>query len=108
MSEALRDAGFDVVDAENGPRAVELVRHPPKPFTILVTDFHMPGNMDGAEVAAHVRAILPGIPVIIISGRPDVMRPSWQTEQGYALLKKPFVPSALLKLVNEMTGRAVH
>ena len=104
MSESLRDAGYEVVDVENGQVAVELMRQPPKQFSLLVTDFHMPGDVDGSQVASKLRETHPSIPVIIVSGRPDVMKASWQTQFGYRLLKKPFLPSDLTKLVRSMIG----
>jgi len=72
MTEYLQDAGYEVVDVENGQRAIEKLRAPPKSFSVLVTDFHIPGNLDGSDVARYVREAFPGIPVIIASGRPDI------------------------------------
>lgn len=102
MTEYLRDAGYDVVDVENGQVAVELLRDPPRQFSILVTDFHMPGDVDGSQVAQHVRTIFPDIPVIIASGRPEALRPEWRKNLGYVLLKKPYMPSDLVRIVASM------
>lgn len=104
MSEALRDAGHDVLEMENGDVAIEMLRKPPKQFTILVTDFHMPGHADGSQVAAHVRQMHPAIPVIIMSGRPDIFKASWRTDLGYVFMKKPYLPSALVKRIRDMTN----
>lgn len=106
MAESLADAGYDVVEAASGDEALVLIRSRVHPFTILVTDFHMPGEANGADVAACLRAEYPGLPVVIASGRPDVFQPAWRTELGYGLLRKPYVPRELVALIRQMTGKA--
>ena len=55
MAETLQDAGFDVYEAPDGDSALALLSDTPRKFTILVTDFHMPGQADGGHVAAPTR-----------------------------------------------------
>lgn len=105
MSECLQDAGYDVMEVENGDTAVELIKHSPRVFTILITDFHMPGDADGSQVAAQLRLMNADIPVVIASGRPDALQAEWQTELGYKLLMKPYLPSQLVRLVESLVGR---
>ncbi len=105
MAETLQDAGFEVLEARNGDSALELLRNPPRKFTILVTDFHMPGDADGAQVAARIRSLIPAIPVIIATGRPEVLKASWREDFGYHLLKKPYLPSHLVQLVHSLLPR---
>lgn len=107
MAESLQDAGYEVMEVENGDLAVELMRQPPRVFSILVTDFHMPGKTDGSEVAARVRAVIPSIAVVIASGRPEVLQSRWQQDHGYKLLKKPYLPSHLVTIVQSMIGPPV-
>ena len=102
MSESLQDAGYEVLEVENGDVAVALMHRPPRKFSLLVTEFHMPGDVDGSQVAARVRQLIPAIPVIIASGRPEALRASWQTELGYRLLKKPYLPSDLVRLARSL------
>lgn len=102
MAEVLRDAGYEVLEMESGDVAVEMLRDPPANFSILVTDFHMPGDADGSQVASRLRERHPGIPVIIVSGRPDILRAAWRTDLGYHFMRKPFLPSDLAKLVGSL------
>lgn len=106
MSECLQDAGYDVIEVENGDRAVELIQQPPRQFTILITDFHMPGDTDGSKVAARLRLMSPHIPVVIASGRPEALQASWRTDLGYELLRKPYSPSQLIRLVESLVGQS--
>lgn len=107
MAESLQDAGYEVVDVENGKKAFDIMRRPPKEFSILVTDFHMPGDIDGGQVAARMREAFPDIPVVIASGRPEVLLAEWQERHGYRLLKKPYLPSDLVRLVRTLVGKPV-
>ena len=102
LSEALQDAGYHVMAAEDGQRAVELAHAPPRGFTGLITDLHMPGGVDGVEVAREFRGAFPGIPVIVISGRPDAIQPRWRGELGFSILRKPFLPSDLVALLRTL------
>lgn len=104
MSECLKDAGYEVMEAENGDLAIEIIQQSHQ-FCILVTDFHMPGSFDGSHVAARVRDAIPDIPVVIASGRPDAFQTFWQTDLGYQFLKKPYLPSDLIKVVASLTRR---
>ena len=104
MAEILHEAGFDVAEAETGDLALQMVQHPPQPFTLLVTDFHMPGASNGFDVAHAVRQRWPTIPVIIASGRPDFFQQHWQDQLGYRLLKKPYTPSELVRLAHDLVG----
>lgn len=102
MVESLQDAGFDVMEATTGDQAMELIRDPPRPFTLVVTDFHMPGSSDGAHVAALSRQRWPSVPVVIASGRPDIFRKDWKNDPGYSLLRKPYTPSELISLIRRL------
>ena len=63
---ALTDGGFDVVQAENGARALELLGEVTP--DAIVTDINMPG-MSGYELIAAVRAVpaTRAIPVIVLT-----------------------------------------
>lgn len=102
MSESLREAGFDVVSAASGPEALALFDARPHHFSLLVTDFHMPGQMDGSMVAEQIRRQAPSLPVVIVSGRPEVFRSSWRTNLNYALLAKPYRPRDLVELAQTL------
>ena len=102
MAESLQDAGYDVMEARDGDQAIGLMDDAQGRFTILVTDLHMPGSADGTVVAARLRELRPGIPVIITTGRPDVLAATWREADGYTLLRKPYLPSRLVMLVRSL------
>jgi CheY-like chemotaxis protein len=65
-AEMLRTLGHDVVEAEGGAEALQLLKAR-QDIQIVVTDYKMP-RMDGAELAQHVRAAKPSMPMLLISG----------------------------------------
>jgi DNA-binding NtrC family response regulator len=65
MSERLTEEGFEVVDAETGERALELLDQ--FAFDVIVTDLRLPG-IDGAHLVEAARERYPGILVIVITG----------------------------------------
>ena len=103
MAESLEDAGFEVIRAATGDEAILMIHESKLTITALVTDFHMPGGADGSDVASCIRQKWPRMPVVIASGRPDVMKLSWQQEHGYRLLRKPYGPGQLIGMLKELT-----
>ncbi len=105
MAESLLEAGFEVHDVSSGEEALEAIANKARGYTVLVTDFHMQGEATGIDVAARVRQTYPTMPVVIASGRPDVFHPGWSRDYGYRLLRKPYLASELVALVNDLLGR---
>lgn len=70
---ALRDAlrrEFDVSTATSGPEALQVLADA-SPFTVVVSDFAMPG-MDGSEFLAQARVIAPDAIRILLTGHATV------------------------------------
>jgi DNA-binding response OmpR family regulator len=106
IAEGLEDARFDVIQAATGDEAISVIRETHETITALVTDFHMPGEADGADVAFCIRRRWPDMPVVIATGRPDVLKQNWQVEHGYRFLKKPYGPRQLIGVLKELTPAA--
>src|SRR3954452_4327886 len=68
LSEWLRHAGYNVVEASSADEAVTLLV---SPFTIdlVITDIDMPGRMNGYDLVEHLKKISPTLPVIMVSGK---------------------------------------
>ena len=104
MVEELVEAGFTVCEAENGDRAAALIKDPSTTFDLLVTDIHMPGQLDGVAVAHLMRARHPAAPIIYTTGRPDVMPSVGYLWKNEILLAKPYTPSRLIGTVMQILG----
>lgn len=62
----LREQGYEVIEAESGGDALELARGIDA-VDLLVTDVVMP-NMRGPELASELRALIPDITTLYVSG----------------------------------------
>ena len=62
----LEDLGHDVIEANSGDRALEILRGD-RPVDLLVTDYSMP-RMNGAQLAAAAREIRPELPILLATG----------------------------------------
>lgn len=67
LSRQLRQWGMRVASAESGALALDMLRQGPLP-DVVITDMHMP-QMDGVELARHIRAMEggPQLPMMLLS-----------------------------------------
>jgi two-component system, NtrC family, response regulator len=65
LEDHLKNAGFDVITAADGPAALEALKT--KAPDALVTDVRMPG-MDGLALLERAREIDPSMPVLVMTG----------------------------------------
>ena len=69
LSALLKKAGYEPIEAEDGPSALELAKA--NAFDAVLLDIRMPG-MDGFEVLQGLKALDPDLPVIMVTGYDDV------------------------------------
>lgn len=105
VSEALREDGFDLVEATDGEAGIAYFEREPQRFSILITNVQLPGIVQGGDVAAHVRVSRPEIPIVIASGAPEALQKRWDTEDGFIVLTKPYRLHKLSTLVHSLTQR---
>src|SRR5438093_10116087 len=98
----LADEGFDVLEAPNGRRALELLEHVAPRLAIV--DVWMP-EMDGIELVERMRTQAPGVPIIVISGHGTIETAVRVIRLGaFDFLEKPFPLDALLNVVGRALG----
>ncbi|MDB5524054.1 MAG: sensor histidine kinase [Rhizobium sp.] len=90
----LHDAGYEVIEASNGPQALELLDVHTE-ISLLFTDIVMPGGMHGNELADLARTIKPQIKVLFTSGyaEPSVAGKEFAETENW--LKKPYTAAEL-------------
>ena len=94
--------GYSVLEAEDGPTALEILRTHPGKIDLLFTDVVLPG-MGGREVAEKARELRPKIKVLFTSGyTDDVILQHKLLEHDVTLLQKPFTPAGLASKVREV------
>lgn len=65
--DALADAGYQVLEADNAAEALRVIENAGD-VRVLFTDINMPGNIDGLDLARLVHARWPDIRLILTSG----------------------------------------
>lgn len=105
ISVILEAEGFDVRQASNGLEALEQVD---ETVDLVVTDILMP-EIDGIELCQKLKDAYPELKLILISG--GGRQPAIDSNYDYlevakkltgveTILKKPFNPEELLKIIN--------
>jgi CheY-like chemotaxis protein len=92
----LTAAGFDILEAASGTEACQLVDGP-NHVDLVVTDLNMP-QADGIAVAKRAREHSPNVPVLFVSGRPDLLA-ALSAPRPYSYLTKPFSTKELATAV---------
>lgn len=100
--EELTDHGYEVCEAETGDMAARILEAGRPCLSMLITDLHMPGKLDGFAVATLVRERYPLAPIILTTGRPDLARDVFTLRDNETLLSKPFLPSQLVAAVRHL------
>jgi len=96
----LQGHGFQVLEAENGAIALELVKGAPT-LRCVLTDAVMP-IMGGIELVRRLRLLDTTVPVVVMSGYVDDVSFFEQSEQlGVRFLAKPFLPADLIGAVSD-------
>ncbi|MBI3894490.1 MAG: PAS domain S-box protein [Acidobacteria bacterium] len=99
--EFLESNGYQVLDADSGSAALELVKNYPRPIHLLLTDLIMP-KMSGKELVTELGKLLPEMKVLYMSGYTDEMIGNHGIlEAETHFLQKPFTRDALVNKVRE-------
>ena len=100
-AKALRNKGYEVLEARSGDVALEMLGDN-KPIDLLITDVVMP-RIDGPTLVKEVRESRPDLKVIFISGyTEDAFRKRLDQDTGIHFLPKPFTLKQLAGKVKEV------
>jgi PAS domain S-box-containing protein len=103
--QALEAQGYRVHTAGNGREALKRLEAAPSAIQLIITDVVMP-DMGGHALAERVRSILPGLPIVFISGYTEIsMAHRGLIQAGELFLQKPFSPIDLAIKVREALDR---
>ena len=99
---ALRNKGYNVLEAENGEGALDVINGTDENIDLIISDVVMPG-MDGHTLVRLVRHELPDVKVILMSGyAEDVFRDEIDRDPTIQFLAKPFSLRGLASKVKEV------
>jgi two-component system response regulator FlrC len=106
MALSLKRSGFFTEQARGGEEALRMVR--PGAYDAVVTDLRMPG-MDGLQLTARLKAVDPGLPVLLITAFGSLESAREAMRLGaFDFLSKPFSPEELITALNKALKSEGH
>jgi CheY-like chemotaxis protein len=100
----LRRAGYTIIPAVDGVEAVDLFEQNTDAIDLALLDLMMP-RMGGREAFERIRAIRPGLPVIVATGfSDDAVHGEFASD--VLLLNKPYKAGDLLHGIRNAIARA--
>jgi CheY-like chemotaxis protein len=107
-TDALRELGYQVLEAANGKMAMDILESRPD-VDLLFTDVGLPGGMNGRQLAEAARRLLPRLKVLFTTGYArDVIVHDGRLDPGVQLLTKPFTFSGLSQKLREILDACSH
>jgi len=103
---ALKQGGYEVLEAADGEKAIALIQSYPFGFSVhaIICDIDLP-KMNGHDLITYIRAKLPLVPVIVLTGHPDVQSAAFLFKQGVVdYVIKPAQAQTLLDSVRRAIG----
>jgi len=98
LNGVLKDEGYEVREAKDGVQALKQIESDPPDVVLL--DIWMPG-MDGMETLERIKAQIPNLPVVMISGHANIELAVRATKLGaYDFIEKPLSLEKVLLTVN--------
>ena len=102
LKRILTQAGYDVIEAEDGVKAIMTINEGENPLLldVIISDIRMP-NINGVEAINYFQTLWRRVPIIVLTGFPDM-------EMAIGFLKKGIVdylvkPVDKEKLINAVT-----
>jgi len=98
----VEESGFETIAACNADEAIRaLETH--DDIGAVFTDVHMPGQMDGIELAEVVRNRWPAVALLVTSGKGQVIES--ELPNGSRFLAKPYLPFQIQTVLRQLLER---
>ena len=102
LSEALGDEGYEVFEASTAEEGLAQITGQAG-IGLMMTDIQLHGAMNGLDLARRARETRPDLPIIYVSGRPDVLNTVGQSDKD-VIIMKPYLPSDIVAAVRRLIG----
>jgi len=104
---SLTKADYDVLEAEDGEQAIAAIRSGDNPLAVsaVICDLVMP-KVNGMEAIAFFRSQFPGVPILVLTGHPNIENMTELYKQGVVdYLVKPIASEKLLATVEKTVSK---
>ena len=99
VTDVLEEAGYTVLEAEDGPSGLKILRSDAK-VDLLITDVGLPGGMNGRQIADLARTTRESLRVLFITGYAEnAVVGNGHLEPWMEVITKPFAMEALANKV---------
>jgi CheY-like chemotaxis protein len=102
----LKRQGYTVLAASHPSAGLSLCRSYPETIDLLLTDFLMPGRMNGLQLAEQAIQIRAGVRVLLMSGYTTDALERRGVDERVGFLQKPFTLQDLARKVREVLDTA--
>lgn len=109
ITERLTKAGYEVVEAEDGDKAIKKLNEGENPLMVdtILCDIRMP-KLNGTEAIAYFRSQYPSVPIVVLTGYPEVELATSLMRQGVLdYLVKPVTMDELLTVIQKSVDQHV-
>ncbi|MBS4803399.1 MAG: response regulator [Clostridium sp.] len=105
LSTCLELRGYDVVTADNGVEALEIINDKNQKIDLIFLDIRMPG-LSGTEILKNIKYIRNNCPVVIMTAFATVKNAVECTKLGALIyLQKPFSPERINLVLDEIENK---
>ena len=105
LSTFLELRGYDVVTADNGVEALEIINDKNQKIDLIFLDIRMPG-LSGTEILKNIKYIRNNCPVVIMTAFATVKNAVECTKLGALIyLQKPFSPERINLVLDEIENK---
>jgi DNA-binding NtrC family response regulator len=106
VSLVLKQGGYEVFEAADGEEAIAAIESFPTDSSAraIICDIHLP-KVNGYDLISFIREKLPAVPIVVLTGYPDVQGAAALFKQGVVdYLIKPGKADTLLEAVRRAIG----
>ena len=104
LAAVLRDSGYQVVEAEDGVKALEVAKS--RSIDVVLTDQNMP-NMDGLSLVKNLRSLpaYKDTPIMMLTTESSAeMKQKGRDAGATGWMVKPFDPDKLVRMLKSLIG----
>lgn len=104
LSEMAEDAGFEAHCVQSDEEAYAALRERGADFVCMIVDVNLGKGATGYDVARYARRIVPGLPVIYVSGQTTESSHKANGVPGSLFVPKPFTADELMERISMLVG----